>query len=104
MMISVISAHVAKENWELLEQAYQRNSQQAPPGIEQSFLVHNIEEEDLWQIITVWSSMPSLQQIQKTKDAGVTPRGMLIFQEAHAEPTHTIFEVVEHRGSATKEA
>jgi hypothetical protein len=97
MMISIIEAHVAEENWSLLEQAFQRSSQATPPGLEQSFLVHSIEDKTLWQIITVWSGMPALQQIQKQKEAGVTPRGALIFREAHAETTHTIFEVVQHR-------
>ncbi len=100
---------IAKENWPLLEQAYQRSSQQARPGLEQSFLVHSIEDEDLWQIITVqiitiWSGMPSLKQVQRAIEAGVTPRGTLIFREAHAEPTHTAYEVVQHRVSAPKEA
>ncbi|HMD90899.1 MAG TPA: antibiotic biosynthesis monooxygenase [Anaerolineaceae bacterium] len=103
MMITITEAHVAKENWPLLEQAYQRNSQQTPPGFEQSFLVHSIEDQDLWQIITVWSDMTALQQIQKAKVAGVTPRGSLIFQEAHAQTTHTVFEVVQQRVSAPKE-
>jgi len=104
MMIAIIEAHVAEENWQLLEQAYQRSSQQTPPGLEQSFLVHSFEDGDLWQIITVWSGMASLQQIQKSKESEVTPRGVLIFREAHAEPTQSIFEVVQHRVSALKEA
>ncbi|MEA4909023.1 MAG: hypothetical protein GYA17_06525 [Chloroflexi bacterium] len=100
MMITILEAHVARENWPLLEQAYLRSSQQTPPGMEQSFLIHSIEDEDLWQILTVWSGMPSLQQIQRSKEAGGTPRGVLIFQEAHAQPTHTVFEVVQHRPQA----
>jgi heme-degrading monooxygenase HmoA len=104
MMISMIEAHVARENWHLLEQAFQRSSEQPPPGLEQSFLIHNVENDEEWQIITVWSGMASLQQIQQSKEAGITPRGVLIFREAHAEPTHTIFEVVQHRVSASKDA
>jgi len=100
----ILEAHVAKENWSLLEQAYQRVSQQTPPGLEQSFLVHGIEDQDLWQIITVWSGMPSLQQIQKAKEAGVTPRGELIFQEAHAQTTHNVFDVVQYHLSSPKQA
>jgi hypothetical protein len=46
------------------------------------------------------SGMPSLQQIQRSKEAGGTPRGVLIFQEAHAQPPHTGFEVVQHRPQA----
>jgi len=104
MMITIIEADVAEENWPLLEEAYQRSSQHTPPGLEQSFLIHCLEERDLWQIITVWSGMASLQQIQMSKESGVTPRGVLIFREAHAEPTHSIFEVIQHRASALKEA
>ena len=104
MMISIIEARVAKENWHLLEQAYQRSAGQTPPGLEQSFLIRRVEDEEVWQIITVWSGMASLQQIQQSKEAGITPRGVLMFREAHAEPTHSIFEVVQHRVSASKAA
>ncbi len=104
MMISVVEAHVARENWPLLEKAWQSSSGQTPPGLEQSFLIHNIEDEELWQIITVWSGMAALQQVQKSKEAGITPRGTLIFREAHAEPTHSVFDVVQHRAPASKGA
>lgn len=104
MMISIIEAHVTQENWPLLEQAYQRSSQQMPPGLEQSFLVQGLEDKTWWQMISVWSGMPSLQQLQKSIEAGVTPRGTLIFREAHAEPTHSVFEVAQHRVAAPKDA
>jgi hypothetical protein len=104
MMISIIEARVAKENWPLLEAAYQRAAGQTPPGLEQSFLIHAIEEEELWQIITVWSGMASLQLLQQSIEAGITPRGVLMFREAHAEPTHSIFEVAQHLASAPKGA
>lgn len=97
MMISILEGRVARENWPLLEQAYQRSSGQTPPGLEQSFLIHSVEDEEVWQIVTVWSEMASLKQIQQSKQAGITPRGVLIFREAHAEPVHSVFEVVQHR-------
>ena len=103
MMIIVTEGIVAKENWPLLEQAYERLSQQTPPGLEQSFLVHSLADENLWQIVTVWSGMPALQQVQRSKEAGVMPRGALIFQEAHAETTHEVFEVVGQRVIPPKE-
>ena len=46
----------------------------------------------------------ALQQLQKSIEAGITPRGTLIFREAHAEPTHTVFEVAQHRLATRKEA
>jgi hypothetical protein len=97
MMITIVEGRVAEENWSLLVDAYQRGTQQVPPGVEQAFLVQGIEDREVWQMVTVWSGMPSLQQIQKSKEAGVTPRGVLIFREAHAETTHAVFEVVQHR-------
>ncbi len=102
MMISVIEARVKKENWPILQQAYQRSAGQTPPGLEQSFLVHGVEDEEVWQIVSVWSGMPSLQQIQQSKEKGITPRGVLIFREAQAEAVHAIFEVVEHLVAAGK--
>ena len=102
MMISIVEARVAKENWPLLKQAYQRSSGPTPPGLEQSFLIQAIEDEEMWQILTVWSGMSSLQQIQRSKEAGITPRAILMFQEAHAESTHSIFNVVDSKVASTK--
>ena len=104
MMITMIKARVAKENWHLLEQAYQRSSGQTPPGLEQSFLIRGVEDDEVWQIVTVWSGAASLQQIQQSKEAGITPRGVLMFREAHAEPTHSVFEVVQHLVPSSKES
>ena len=66
MMLTVIEGRVAQENWPLLEQAFQNSVQNMPPGLEQTFLVHQIEDQELWQIITIWSGMPQLQQIGRT--------------------------------------
>ena len=100
MMITVVEAKVAEENWPLLEQAYRQGPQQLPPGLERSFLVHSLENRGQWQIISVWSGMPSLQKLQQSIESGVIPRGVLIFREAGAEPTHTVYEVVQERASS----
>jgi len=102
MMISIAEGRVKKENWAVLEQAYKSSSGPTPPGLEQSFLIQSIEDEEVWQILTVWSGMSSLQQIQRSKEAGITPRALLMFQEAHAEPAHSIFNVMDSKVANTK--
>ena len=102
MMISIVEARLAKKNWPLLKQAYQRSSGPTPPGLEQSFLIQSVEDEAVWQILTVWSGITSLQQIQRSKEAGITPRAVLMFREAHVEPTHSILNVVDSKVASTK--
>jgi len=93
MVLTIIEGRVAKENWPVLEQAYQRSAQ-LPPGLEQSFLVQSWEDPEVWQIITLWNNGDMLRQMG---GSGQTPRGILMFREAKSEPTHGIFEVVQQR-------
>jgi hypothetical protein len=93
MVITIIEGRVTKENWPVLEQAYQRSAQ-LPPGLEQSFLVQSWEDPEIWQIVSIWNNGDMFRQMGA---AGQTPRGILMFQEANSESTHGIFDVVQQR-------
>ncbi len=56
----------------------------------QSFLIQNAKDEELWRILTVWQSQEALDAM---RSSGETPRGVLIFRSAHAEPTLSIFKI-----------
>jgi len=93
MVMTILEARVTKENWVALEQAYQQGSQQRDPGLEQSFLIHSSKEADLWRILTVWSSQEALD---KMRNSGKTPLGVLMFRSANAEPVLSVFQIVQH--------
>lgn len=92
MVMTILEAHVAKENWAALEGAFNKASQYHDAGLERSFLIHSLKEADLWRILTVWSSREALD---KMRGSGETPRGVLIFREANAEPTLSVFDIAQ---------
>ncbi len=93
MVITILEAQVESEKWAALEQAYKEETQQLDRGITQTFLLHSFKEPTLWRIATVWHSREALDEM---RNSGQTPRGVLIFRAASAEPTLSVFDVVAH--------
>jgi hypothetical protein len=93
MVMTILEAHVSKENWVALEQAYQQGIQHKDAGIVQTFLTHSLKDADLWRIQTVWQSREALDAM---RSSGETPRGVLMFRSAKAEPSLSIFEITQH--------
>jgi hypothetical protein len=92
MVMTILEGRVEKDNWSALEQAYQEASRHQDAGLVQSFLIHSSKEVDLWRILTLWSSREALDAMRQSSE---TPRGILMFRQAHTEPQLSIFEVVQ---------
>lgn len=92
MVMTILEARVLKENWAALEAEYAKATQEKEPGMVHSYLIHATREEELWRILSVWKSREALAEMRKSAE---TPRGVLIFRSAHAEPVLSIFDVVE---------
>ena len=92
-IITILEARVSEEKWDTLQNAYRAvKAKQSAPVPLQSFLSQMKEDPKLWRIITVWESMEILQQM---RSSGETPAGILVFREAGADPTLSIFEAKE---------
>ena len=92
MTITMLEARVEKANWPALKQAYRIRAERSEAGLVQSFLIQDVKAVDEWRIITIWSSEEALKEMRRTVE---TPQGVLIFREAGAEPTLSIFNVIE---------
>lgn len=90
MVMSVLEAHVAREKWDALRQSYETRARVLPPQIVESFLAQSAADSTLWRILTVWRSREALEQVRQS---GETPTGVLIFREAAAEPSLTVFTI-----------
>ena len=90
MIITILEAHVAADKAEALEKAYKEGIKELDAGIEQTFLIHSLADMSLWRIITVWQSREVLAAMRQS---GQTPRGVLMFREAEAEPALSIWDV-----------
>jgi hypothetical protein len=55
--------------------------------------VQSLKDASLWQILTVWQSREALDAMRRT---GETPRGVLMFRAAGAEPTLSVLDLRAH--------
>ena len=90
MVLTILEAHVSNQNWPALEEAYHLGTQYRDAGFVQTFLIHSKKDPELWRILTVWESQAALDAMRAT---GETPRGVMIFREASAEPTLSVFDI-----------
>lgn len=93
MVITILEAHVAPDKAALLEAAYKQGIQHLDAGITQTFLLRGSKDAGLWRIVTVWQSREVLEAMRRSGD---TPRGVLMFRAAEAEPSLSIFDVMAH--------
>ncbi len=93
LVITVLEAHVAPEQWDALKEAYQAGAANLPPQMVETFLLQSAKDPTLWQGVSVWKSRAALDEYRQSTQ---TPGGVLIFRAAGAEPTLTIFDVASH--------
>ena len=93
MVMTILEAHVAPEKWAALEEAYNSGIENLDAGLVQTFLIHSIADPALWRIVTIWHSREALDKMRQSKE---TPRGVLMFRAAGAEPTLSVFDVAAH--------
>lgn len=94
MVITVLEARVAADRAADLERAFRERSTALPPEILRSSLVRDSRDPAVFRIMTVWTSRAALLTMRAS---GETPKGVLMFRAAGAEPELGVYEVVAHR-------
>ena len=90
MVITILEAQVVPQKASSLEAAFKQAVEQMEPGIVQTFLLHGFKDPNSWKIMTVWQSRQALDEMRQSTE---TPRGVLIFRAAQAEPILSVFYV-----------
>jgi quinol monooxygenase YgiN len=90
-VITVLEARLVREQWGRLERAYAEATRQLPPQMLETFLVQSAADPELWRVMSVWRSREALEAYRSSVD---TPRGVLVFRAAGAEPSLGLLEVV----------
>jgi hypothetical protein len=98
MVMTVLEAHVAAEQWDALQRAFSEGADHLPPQMVQTMLVQSTSDPTIWQGISIWHSRAALQEYRRSVE---TPGGVLFFRSVGAEPTLTIFEVAADFKSTT---
>ncbi len=97
-VMTILESHVAPDKQPALQTAFASAINQLEPGLEETFLVRSNTDRTLWRIMTVWRDREALDAMRAT---GKTPTGILIFREAGAEPSLTVFVIEEFGTVAT---
>ncbi len=97
MVMTILEAHVAADRWAALKQAYKAGAErglppQMVPQMVQTFLVQGTADLTLWRGISIWRNREALDEYRRSV---TTPGGVLMFRAAGAEPTLSIFEVID---------
>ena len=91
MIFTLLEAHVAPEQWETLQQAYQAGLDHLPAQMAQTFLLQDARDPTRWSILSFWHSRAALDEYRR--GAG-TPEGILCFRAAGAEPALAVGNIV----------
>lgn len=90
-MITILEASVPEDRAAILQETYEKAVQKPDKGIVETFLTRGSRDPSIWQIITIWESRAVLEEMRQS---GETPRGVLIFRAACAEPILSVFSIV----------
>ena len=96
MVLTVLTAHIASEQWAALRKVFSESSARLPPQMVQTFLIQGTDDPTLWQGISVWRSREALSEYRRSVE---TPGGVMMFRSVGAEPTLAIFEVATAAGA-----
>lgn len=88
-VLSVTSATVPPESEPAVTEAYRAVTTRLPHMVLHTVLVRG--EANEWRIITLWRSREQLEEYRRSVG---TPAAVKIFQDAGAEPTVTVLDVV----------
>jgi heme-degrading monooxygenase HmoA len=93
MVITILEAPIAPETAPQLQAAFNQAIQDLDAGITETFLVRDLKDPRVWRIMTIWESREALDAMRQS---GETPRGVLMFRAAAAEPSLSVLEVLAH--------
>jgi hypothetical protein len=93
MVLTILEAQVAAEKAHLLEEAYNQGIKRLDAGITQTLLLRSSKDPSLWRIVTIWQSREALDAMRRIGD---TPRGVLMFRAADAEPSLSVYDILAH--------
>lgn len=93
MVITVLEAHVAQDQWETLKRIFQEGASHLPSQMNETFLIQSTADPTLWQGVSCWKSREALEEYRRSVE---TPGGVLFFRAVGADPKLTIYEVAAH--------
>lgn len=91
MFMTVLSGHVAEEEWLLLRHMFEKLCTKPPEGLVQTELVQGIDDRSLWQVINLWTSQETYEAATRAQQTAACEQ---MFCEAGSVPQSTHFRLV----------
>lgn len=92
LVLTVLEARVQAHRVPALLRAYEETRNAAvPPFVVRSFLLRSDTDPEIWRIMTVFRSREELEAMR----ASGTPRAVLMFRAAGAEPSYSLFNIAD---------
>lgn len=67
MFVTILTGHVAQENWNPLTNLYEKTVSKNPPlGLLKSFLVQSEDDPPRWKIVSVWETKAAFERYAST--------------------------------------
>ena len=90
--MTTLEGHVDEARWATLRGAFDQAADEPEPGLITSYLIQGAADPTVWRIVTIWRDREALAAMRAS---GSTPKGVLMFRSAGAEPVLLVADVVQ---------
>lgn len=91
MYVTVLSGHVAQEDWLHLRQSFEKLCTRPPEGLVEIELIQGMEDRGLWEVVTTWASQEAFEEANRKN---LTAACEQMFCEAGSIPRRTQYKLV----------
>jgi hypothetical protein len=88
MFTTILSGQVSRENWNKLQQDYEKLFKAVPEGVTQTYLLQDNDHPTLWKVVTFWVSEDSYKAAHEAKKTDVCE---VLFCDAGTIPDRKYF-------------
>ena len=67
MYMTVLTGHVAEENWHLLRHMFDKLCARPPEGLVETELVQGLDDRNQWKVVSLWTSQEAFEEATRAK-------------------------------------
>jgi heme-degrading monooxygenase HmoA len=91
MYMTVLTGHVAREDWFHLKHSFDHFCGKPPRGLLEIDLVQGMENQDEWEVVSLWASQEAFEEATRQQ---LTAACEQMFSEAGSIPQRAQFKLV----------
>jgi hypothetical protein len=91
MYVTILSGHVAHENWDPLKKSFEQVGKRPPKALIESVLIQNEDDPTLWQIVSFWSSREAFKEAERKEETNLCVK---MFCDAGSVPSRRGYPLI----------